>query len=119
MIYNFKALAENQDWKKAKNQIGISKFKIVKALAKLPNQLQYKTSFVGDYDILTTRKCKSDANVIKYQLTTAYQSVQGLPSAKLKDLLSLCKSNIIPPAYHPFYELFTEKLNPDDKDNEE
>ena len=114
-------MTENQNWKKTvsknekkvTNPIGVSKFKIIRALKNLPNQIQFKTSFESNYEILTTRKCKSDANVIKYRLTKAYESVQGLPNVKLKDLLTLCKSNIIPPAYHHYYESFSEKLKND------
>ena len=107
------------EMKKVKNQIGISKFKIVRAVKNQPNQIQFKTSFEGDYEILATRKCKNDVNVINYRLNKAYQAVQGLPKAKFKVLLALCKSNIIPPAYHQYYQSFTEKLNLDDEENDD
>lgn len=124
MIYDFKTLAENQNWnkvtikngKQTSTPVGVSKFKIITASKTLPNQLQYKTSFEGNYITLATRKEREHVNVTKYNLTKVYDSVQGLPQAKLKDLISLCKSNVIPPAYHEYYKTFSIKLN---KDNSE
>lgn len=119
MIYDFKDLVAKQNWNKSvikngkvcNSPVGISKFKIIKTSADQPNQLQYKTSFEEDYLTLVTRKDKDNKNVRKYDLTQAYETKQGIPKLKLKDLLDLCKSGVIPTKYRGFYESFQEKLN--------
>ena len=71
-----------------------------------PKQLSFRTSFNVDYEILITRKGKSNVNVKKYALSKVYSNTQGLTWDKIKDLRILCKNNIIPPAYHEYYESF-------------
>ena len=71
--------------------------------------MQFKTSFDEEYQTLVTRKEKDQVNAKKYVLTHAYQSIQGLSSAKLKDFQTLCEQNIIPPQHHEYYKSFQVK----------
>ena len=125
MIFDFKSLGDNQNWNKNVQKtskktnvskitsvpVGISQFKQILVEKDTPNQLKYKLAFEKDYETLVTRKEKNQVNVQKFVLKKAYTSVQGLTSAKIKDLLSLCdeKSNIIPQEYHSYYKSFPHR----------
>ena len=67
------------------------------------------------------RKGKEHVNLKKYSLVKAYGDIQGIRAAKKKDLLTLCKSNIIPSNYHAYYDSFPVKTaagqNDSDKEN--
>lgn len=125
MIFDFKDLSAQMNWQQTvqnKNKLKtvplpISKLKQVSASHENPNQLLYKTSFESDFKILVTRKEKNHINVKKYLLKTAYTSCQGLSTAKLKDLKTLCKTNIIPPQYHEYYSSFSERNSITDQQN--
>ena len=97
--------------KRLQVKIQVFKFKQIFVSNEYHNQLKYKTSFDDEFEILVTRKERSHVNVERYNLQSAYESEQGLPAGKLKDLLFLCKSNIIPAIYHPHYESFKAKTD--------
>ena len=127
MIYDFEELSLKLNFnkitiKKGKKTIvaiGVTKFKQVTAIKGLHNQLLYKKNIDEDYERLITRTEKNHANVQKYILKKAYSNVQEVKAAKIKDLKTLCKNNIIPPQYHPYYNLLDVKPNDTDSAQEE
>ena len=87
MIFYFKELSTKLNWhksvinkrsKKSVEPIGISKLKQVIVSKERPKQLSFRTSFNVDYEILITRKGKSNVNVKKYALSKVYSNTQGL-----------------------------------------
>lgn len=126
MIFDFKNLSSLMNWsqtamqKKKKQTIllPISKVKQISVSSKMCNQLEYRTSFEMDFETHVTRLEKSNVNGKKYTLKGAYSSHQGIPSAKLKDLKTLCRTNIIPPKYHEYYNSFQQKVSATDEDED-
>jgi hypothetical protein len=49
------------------------------------------------------------------ELTRKYTSKQQISAAKKKDLVSLCRSGIIPSEYHDYYKSLPSSSNVDDK----
>ena len=127
-IYDFNDLMLKLNWektistKKSKKQvpIGISKVKQILFSKERPNQMDYKVDFDEQYETLIMRKGKEHVNLKKYSLVKAYDDIQWIPAAKKKDLLTLCKSNIIPSNYHAYYDSFPVKryAGQDDSDKE-
>lgn len=112
MIYDFENLANLINWKKSvvrKEKVvnvalGTNQIKQIFISKDHPNQIKYKCSFDEDFKIHVTRKCKSHVNVKNYTLMKAYSKIIGVSAAKKKDLLNLCKTDIIPFEHHEFYE---------------
>ena len=65
-------------------------------------------------------KGKEHVNFKKYSLIKGYKDIQGIHAAKKKDLLTLCKSNIIPLNYHAYYDSFPKRnAGQNESDNED
>lgn len=102
MIYDFKDLSSKMNWSKSsmrKNKIQtstvpISKIKQVSDLKENKNQLYYKITFDMEYQTLITRKEKTHVNVAKYVPRRAYDSCQGLPAAKIMNIIILSRKRI-------------------------
>lgn len=123
MIYDFKQLSLNLNWnkviikkgRKSSEAIGVSKWKQVMVVSGSENQLKYKKAYEDNYETLITRIDKNHVNVKKYTLKKAYTAVQGIKKAKIKDLQTLCKKNIIPAQFHVYYNLFNENDHESDE----
>lgn len=118
MIFNFKDLTNNTNWKKTTNKnnkesskpVSVSTIKQVTVSHEFPNQLKYKTAFDLEFETLILRKEKAHVNLGKYVLNKLYTGQQGIKAAKLKDMLELCNKYIIPQQHHDYYKSLTVKI---------
>lgn len=66
------------------------------------NSEDYETVIIGG----NTRNNSSNINLLR-----AYCQPLKIPLDKYKDLISMCKSNVIPVEYHPFFENLAHTLS--------
>lgn len=116
MIYDFKKMQTNACYNWNKNSVGDkiqwTKIRQVRASKDTPYVLFYKYDLSDDaveFNInITTTSIRTRRQVverlIEVPLTLCYNNLLPIAQSKKKDLLHLCRKNIIPPAYHSYYE---------------
>lgn len=90
------------------NRLNWLKLKVLRVEKKNPDQIQYKHNFDEEFAVIKVRRPskRKAAHVTKTPKTlqAKYKSRLGISQKKKADLMSLCKAEIIPPIYHPFYK---------------
>lgn len=79
------------------------KIKWIRVTKEQPDCIQIKTDWDSDFQIvkaLQQARGRAQSMVPK----TKYEGKIAISEAKKKDLLSLCNTLVIPPAYHTFYD---------------
>ncbi|KAL4719500.1 hypothetical protein ACJJTC_005935 [Scirpophaga incertulas] len=115
MIYDFKKMQTNACFNWTKNSEGEkiiwSKIKQIRVSRHEINVLFYKCDLSEDAveshvkivnPPVRTRRQMTDRSEIPLQV--AYHQLLPIQPSKKKDLLDLCRKNIIPPLYHGYYE---------------
>ncbi|KAL4718649.1 hypothetical protein ACJJTC_012105 [Scirpophaga incertulas] len=115
MIYDFKKMQTNACFNWTKNSEGEkiiwSKIKQIRVSRHEINVLFYKCDLSEDAveshvkivnTLVRTRRQMTDRSEIPLQV--AYHQLLPIQPSKKKDLLDLCRKNIIPPLYHGYYE---------------
>ena len=70
------------------------------------NAFQYKYDYWGTWHSVELLKtCGSVVNASSINLENLYKDGVPISRAKFADLISMCKSNILPSVHHPFYLL--------------
>jgi hypothetical protein len=118
-FFDFKQFVAATNWSKNCNGNSVNwlKVKAVKVERESPNILHYQYEHGSEFSrvflyddanqikpVSRTRKRKSNNFVFDPVLKLAYDRPIKISSAKYKDLLSLCNSNVIPKIYHSFYQ---------------
>lgn len=111
MIFDFKTLLDDRNWKKNIENQDVKWNKIKEIYIKKidPNVILYKYELDSDYMTLNTlvqtrRNKKTLLRNQESELSPLYSSSLPISEAKYKDLLSLCNSGHIPKQYHIFYK---------------
>ncbi|CAF4755652.1 unnamed protein product [Pieris macdunnoughi] len=103
-VFDFKCLVINKVWMKDINgkKINWSNIREVHADGSDPNKLFFKYDLTqSDYNILVIRG--NTRNSIQTELQPAYSEPIMVPPAKYKDLMDMCRSEVIPFEYHPYF----------------
>lgn len=134
MIYDFKKMQTNTHFNWTKNSEGQkifwSKIKQIRVSRDEPYVLYYKNDLsedaienhikILDQPVRTRRQIADRPTDIPLQL--CYNQLLPIQPSKKKDLLDLCRKNIIPPAYHSYYENLVatnDIVSINESDNEE
>ena len=76
----------------------------------------FKYNFEDEFRVLKLAgTAKRGRTAEPQELTRKYTSRQKISAAKKKDLVSLCRSGIIPSEYHDYYKSLPSSSNLDDK----
>ncbi|CAG4972180.1 unnamed protein product [Parnassius apollo] len=77
-----------------------------------PNKLFFKYDLSEfDYNILLIRS--NTRNSVQTELKPAYSEPIMVPAAKHKDLIDMCRSEVIPSEYHPYFNSLPHHTNVD------
>ena len=81
--------------------IKMNQIKALKLSSESPCSVFCKNSYQKDFhEVIVLKKKKSDG----VTLIPCYNSKPGISQAKKEDLMELCRKNLIPKQYKPFYE---------------
>lgn len=89
------------------------KIKCLRFEKALPGVVQLRYDYEGPYLLMdvgskkwkqTRNSTRTELDVSKIKLKKAYEHPLPIAEAKKKDLINLCKKNIIPAELHPWYE---------------
>ena len=81
-----------------------------------PDCIMFKYNFEDEFRVLKVAgTAKRGRTAEPQELTRKYTSRQKISAAKKKDLVSLCRSGIIPSEYHDYYKSLPSSSNVDDK----
>lgn len=103
-VFDFKCLVNNKIWMKdiKGKKINWSNIREVHADGSDPNKLFFKYDLTqSDYNILVIRG--NTRNSVQTELKPAYSEPILVPAAKYKDLMDMCRSEVIPLEYHPYF----------------
>ena len=108
-FFDFKNVSENLKnftLNQENEKVQWNGIKVLKLTCENPNAFQYKYDYGGTWhsvDLL--KRCRSLINASSINLGNLYKDGVPIFRAKFADLISMCKSNIIPSVHHPFYLL--------------
>ncbi|KAJ8732654.1 hypothetical protein PYW07_015253 [Mythimna separata] len=103
-VFDFKCLVNNKVWMKdiKGKKINWSNIREVHADGSDPNKLFFKYDLTQpDYNILVIRG--NTRNSVQTELKPAYSNPIMIPAAKYKDLMDMCRSEVILLEYHPYF----------------
>ena len=87
-----------------------------KVYTRKPDCIMCKYNFEDEFIVLKVAgTAKRGCTAEPQELTRKYTSRQTISAAKKKDLVSLCRSGIIPSEYHDYYKSLPSSSNVDDK----
>ncbi|KAJ8728300.1 hypothetical protein PYW08_016685 [Mythimna loreyi] len=103
-VFDFKSLVNNKIWMKdiQGKKINWSNIREVHADGSDPNKLFFKYDLTQpDYNILVIRG--NTRNSVQTELNPAYSGPIMVSAAKYKDLMDMCRSEVIPIEYHSYF----------------
>ncbi|KAL4718628.1 hypothetical protein ACJJTC_005182 [Scirpophaga incertulas] len=113
-VFDFKRLVNNKIWMKdiTGKKITWNNIREICADGSDPNKLFFKYDLTQpDYYILVV--CGNTRNSVLTELQTAYSQPLMIPTAKYKDLIDMCRSEVIPTEYHSYFDSLPHHINND------
>ena len=111
-IYDFKDLAEKQNWEKDTKEckVYLSKIYEIRTKGYHGNKVPFLYAFNADYNELCINKQSKgrSLSLVNYNLNNAYRTLLHVHPLELKDLLVLLKKGSIPSTRHAFYQFLFE-----------
>lgn len=116
-----KEMGSNYNVNEDGQKVNWNSLRVIEARKDSPNILFYKTDYEeSDFKTILVKRSQRGHRLSVPVLHQAYQNAPKLPRNKVKDLLDLCSSGVIPRIHHPFFNnLQVQEENNEDEGDED